>query len=148
MLTITEIQEILPQEYPFLLIDRVLELEDNKRIVAIKNLTANEHFFVGHFPKEPVMPGVLILEAMAQAAIILYAKSKHVQKDKVKYYFAKAEIRWKSPVVPGDRLRLEIDAEKMLSKGGIMQAKAMVEDRLAAEAIIGFSVQHIQPAKK
>ncbi|MFH1061528.1 MAG: 3-hydroxyacyl-ACP dehydratase FabZ [Candidatus Omnitrophota bacterium] len=148
MLTITEIQEILPQEYPFLLIDRILEIEENKRIVAIKNITANEHFFTGHFPKEPIMPGVLILEAMAQAAIVLFAKSKHVVKEKVKYYFAKADIKWKSPVVPGDQLRLEIVSEKMLLSGGIMSAQAFVGDRVAAAATIGFSVKHLDDKKK
>ena len=148
MLTITEIQDILPQEYPFLLIDRVLEIEENKRIVAIKNITANEHFFTGHFPKEPIMPGVLILEAMAQASIVLYAKSKHVVKEKVKYYFAKADIKWKSPVIPGDQLRFEINSEKMLMSGGIMTAKALVGERVAAIATIGFSVKHLDNEKK
>ncbi|MBU1045287.1 MAG: 3-hydroxyacyl-ACP dehydratase FabZ [Candidatus Omnitrophica bacterium] len=148
MITITEIQEILPQEYPFLLIDRVLEIEENKRIVAIKNVTMNEHFFTGHFPSEPIMPGVLILEAMAQASIVLYAKSKHVEKSKVKYYFAKADIKWKSPVVPGDQLRIEVDAEKMLLAGGIMSAKALVGERVAAVATIGFSVKHLDDKKK
>lgn len=143
MLTITELQQILPQEYPFLLIDRVLDLEEGKKIIALKNVTANEHFFVGHFPGQPVMPGVLILEAMAQAAIVLYAKSKHVEKNKVRYYFAKAEIKFKSPVVPGDQLRIEVKAEKMLSSGGIVNATAFVQDKIIAEAIIGFSVKKI-----
>lgn len=144
MLTINELQEILPQEYPFLLIDKVLELEDNKRIVAIKNVTVNEHFFVGHFPTLPVMPGVLILEAMAQTAIVLFAKSKHIDKNKVRYYFAKADIKFKSPVVPGDQLRIEVISEKMLSAGGIVQATAYVDEKIVAQATIGFSVQKIE----
>ncbi len=147
MLTITELQDILPQEYPFLLIDRVIDLEENKRIVAIKNVTANEHFFVGHFPDKPVMPGVLILEAMAQAAIVLFAKTKHVEKNKVRYYFARAEIKFKAQVIPGDQLRIEVDSEKMLSTGGILKAKAFVEKEEVAQATIGFSVQKIEEQK-
>lgn len=144
MLTINELQDILPQEHPFLLIDRVLDLEENKRIVAIKNVTANEHFFVGHFPDQPVMPGVLILEAIAQTAIVLYAKSKHVEKNKVRYYFAKAEIKFKAPVIPGDQLRIEVDSEKMLSGGGIVSARAYVQEKIVAVATVGFSVQKLQ----
>ncbi|MFH1093628.1 MAG: 3-hydroxyacyl-ACP dehydratase FabZ [Candidatus Omnitrophota bacterium] len=143
MLTITELQEILPQEYPFLLIDKVLEIQEGKKIIAVKNVTANEHFFEGHFPSMPVMPGVLILEAMAQAAIVLYAKTKRVKKDKVRYYFGKAEIKWKAPVVPGDQLVLEIEALKMLNTGGIMNAKATVDEKIVAEATIGFSVKQL-----
>ncbi len=148
MLTIGEIQDILPQEYPFLLIDRVLELEEGKKIIAVKNVTTNEHFFVGHFPGHHVMPGVLILEAMAQAAIILYAKSKHVDKKSTRYYFAKADIKFKAPVVPGDQLFIEIEAEKMLTSGGIVNAIAKVADKVVAEAVIGFSVKKIEDANK
>lgn len=147
MYTITELQEILPQEYPFLLVDRVLEIQEGKRIVAIKNVTANEHYFVGHFPENPVMPGVLILEAMAQTAIVLYAKSKHIKKDKVRYYFGKAEIKFKAPVVPGDQLRFEVEAVKLLSNAGFVDAKAYVEDKVVAAAKLGFSVQHIEEKK-
>ncbi|MCG2711773.1 MAG: 3-hydroxyacyl-ACP dehydratase FabZ [Candidatus Omnitrophica bacterium] len=143
MLTITELQEILPQEYPFLLIDKVLEIQEGKKIIALKNVTTNEHFFEGHFPTMPVMPGVLILEAMAQAAIVLYAKTKRVEKNKVRYYFGKAEIKWKAPVVPGDQLVIEIEAMKMLNTGGIMAAKAKVEEKIVAEATIGFSVKQL-----
>jgi len=144
MLSISDIQEILPQEYPFLLIDKVTDLEKGKRIVAIKNVTANEEFFNGHFPDLPIMPGVLILEAMAQASIILYAKSKAVQKGTVRYYFAKADIKWKAPVVPGDQVRIEIIAEKMLNTRGIMTAKASVDDKVVAEATIGFGVKKVE----
>ncbi|MCP4649530.1 MAG: 3-hydroxyacyl-ACP dehydratase FabZ [PVC group bacterium] len=147
MYTINELQEILPQEYPFLLIDRVLELEENKRIVSIKNVTANEHFFVGHFPNQPVMPGVLILEAMAQTAIVLYAKSKHVKKDNVRYYFGKAEVKFKAPVVPGDQLRIEVKVGKLLSTGGICEAIAYVQDTVVSKATIGFSVQKLSEKK-
>ncbi len=143
MLTITELQEILPQEYPFLLIDKVLEIQEGKKIVAVKNVTTNEHFFEGHFPDMPVMPGVLILEAMAQAAIVLYAKTKRVQKRNVRYYFGKADIKWKAPVIPGDQLVLEIEAMKMLNTGGIMHAKALVDEKIVAEATIGFSVKQL-----
>ena len=144
MLTIHDLQEILPQEYPFLLIDKVIELQENKRIVAVKNVTMNEHFFVGHFPDQPVMPGVLILEAMAQTAIVLYAKSKHVEKGSVRYLFARAQIKWKAPVVPGDQLQIEIVPEKMIASGGILTAKATVAGNPVAEATIGFSAQKIK----
>ena len=147
MLTINELKAILPHEYPFLLIDKVTEYEEGKRLVAVKNVTANEHFFVGHFPGHPIMPGVLILEAMAQAAIVLYAQSKHVEKDTVRYYFAKAEIKWRAPVVPGDQLQIEITAEKMLSSGGIVTAVGRVGEFVVAEATVGFSVQRLAEKK-
>lgn len=143
MLTITELQEILPQEYPFLLIDKVVDIQEGKRIVAVKNVTVNEHFFEGHFPDFPIMPGVLILEAMAQASIVLYVKTKRVEKEKVRFYFAKADIKWLAPVVPGDQLVIEIEAQKMLSSGGIMNTKAKVLDQVVAEGTLGFGVKSI-----
>jgi len=148
MLNIGELQDILPQEYPFLLIDRVLDMQEGERIVALKNVTVNEPFFVGHFPGKPVMPGVLILEAMAQTAIVLYAKTKHVDKSNVRYYFAKAEIKFIAPVVPGDQLQIEVISEKMLSSGGIMRARASVLEKTVAEATLGFSVKKIEAEKK
>ena len=147
MMSITELQEILPQEYPFLLIDRVLDFQEDKRIVAIKNVTVNEHFFVGHFPGRPIMPGVLILEAMAQTAIVLYARSKHALKSNTRYLFGKADIRFRAPVVPGDQLRFEVEAEKMLANAAMVKAQAFVEKTLVAEAVLGFSVQKLDDKK-
>ena len=133
---IGEIKEYLPHRYPFLLVDRVLELEPDKRIVAIKNVTINEPFFQGHFPHYPVMPGVLIVEAMAQAAAILSFKSLGTKRDEntVVYLAGVDGARFKRPVVPGDTLILE--AEKLLEKRGLIKyaVRAKVGNQLACEA--------------
>ena len=133
---IGEIKEYLPHRYPFLLVDRVLELEPDKRIVAIKNVTINEPFFQGHFPHYPVMPGVLIVEAMAQAAALLSFKSLGTKRDEntVVYLAGVDGARFKRPVVPGDTLILE--AEKLLEKRGLIKyaVRAKVGNQLACEA--------------
>lgn len=133
---IAEIKEYLPHRYPFLLVDRVLELEPEKRIVAIKNVTINEPFFQGHFPHYPVMPGVLIVEAMAQAAALLSFKSMGAKRDDntVVYLVGVDGARFKRPVVPGDTLILE--AEKLLEKRGLIKyaVRAKVGVQLACEA--------------
>jgi 3-hydroxyacyl-[acyl-carrier-protein] dehydratase len=126
----------LPHRYPILLVDRVLELDKGKRIKALKNVTINEPFFEGHFPHRPVMPGVLMLEALAQAAAILSFDSMGVESDeKTVYYFAGIDgARFKRPVEPGDQLILDVTLER--SKSGIykFKARAMVGDELAVEA--------------
>ena len=136
VMEIAEIKEYLPHRYPFLLVDRVLELEVDKHIVAIKNVTINEPFFQGHFPHYPVMPGVLIVEAMAQAAALLSFKSHGTKPDDntVVYLVGVDGARFKRPVVPGDTLILE--AEKLLEKRGLIKyaVRARVEDQLACEA--------------
>jgi 3-hydroxyacyl-[acyl-carrier-protein] dehydratase len=111
LMSIEEIKEYLPQRYPFLLVDRVVEMELGKSIVAYKNVTVNEPFFQGHFPHQPIMPGVLIIEALAQAAGVLGFKSQEKKpKDGYVYYFVGAdEVRLRRPVVPGDQLRLQAD---------------------------------------
>ena len=135
---IAEIKEYLPHQYPFLLVDRVLELEPEKRIVALKNVTINEPFFQGHFPHYPVMPGVLIVEAMAQAAALLSFKSLGTKRDDntVVYLVGVDGARFKRPVVPGDTLILE--AEKILEKRGLIKyaVRAKVNDQLACEATL------------
>ena len=135
---IAEIKEYLPHRYPFLLVDRVLELEPDKRIIAIKNVTINEPFFQGHFPHYPVMPGVLIVEAMAQAAALLSFKSLGTKRDDntVVYLVGVDGARFKRPVVPGDTLILE--AEKILEKRGLIKyaVRAKVDDQLACEATL------------
>lgn len=133
-----EIKEYLPQRYPFLMVDRVVELELGKRIKAYKNVTTNEEFFQGHFPSKPIMPGVLIIEALAQAAGVLGFKT-HEKKpeDGFLYYFVGADkVRLKRPVVPGDQLFLE--AEIITVKRGIYKfgCQASVDGELVCEAII------------
>jgi 3-hydroxyacyl-[acyl-carrier-protein] dehydratase len=132
MIDIKEIQSILPHRYPFLLVDRVLEIEPNVRITAIKNVTMNEQFFVGHFPGNPVMPGVLIIEAMAQTAGILAYKSgiqgRHV------YFLTIEKAKFRKPVTPGDQLRFEVKV--VHSRGSVWKfsGEAYIGDKLAAEA--------------
>jgi len=135
-MTIEEIKEYLPHRYPFLLIDRVDEYEKDKRLVAIKNVTANEPFFPGHFPHYHVMPGVLIVEAMAQAAAVLSLRSLgHKNDGKWVYYFVGIDgARFKKPVVPGDTLRLEVSQGPQKRGIGKYIAKATVDGALAAEA--------------
>lgn len=135
MLDIVEIMELLPHRYPFLLVDKVIEVDQGKRIVAIKNVTINEPFFQGHFPHFPVMPGVLIVEAMAQvAAIMAYLVSGKDAGDKVSYFMAIDKCRFRKPVKPGDTLRIEIDT--IFHKRGIwsVSGKAYVDDILVTEA--------------
>lgn len=138
MMNVEEIKEYLPQRYPFLLVDRVLEIELGKRILAYKNVTVNEEFFEGHFPGKPIMPGVLIIEALAQAAGVLGFKSQEKKpKDGYLYYFVGAdEVRLKRPVVPGDQLMLE--AVIVTSKRGIykFECRASVGSVLVGTAII------------
>lgn len=135
MLDINEIMKILPHRYPFLLVDKVVEIDPGKRIVAIKNVTMNEPFFQGHFPGHPVMPGVLIIEAMAQtAAIMAYLASDDEIRKKVTYFLAIDNARFRKPVVPGDQLKIEI-VTKMNRRGvWVCEGKAYVDDKLMTEA--------------
>jgi 3-hydroxyacyl-[acyl-carrier-protein] dehydratase len=138
MMFIEDIKAYLPQRYPFLMVDRVVEIEMGKRIKAYKNVTTNEEFFNGHFPNKPIMPGVMIIEALAQAAGVLGFKSQEkLPRDGYLYYFVGAdEVRLKRPVVPGDQLMLE--AELVTVRRGIykFQCKATVDGELACEATI------------
>ena len=142
-LDIREIQNILPHRFPFLMIDKVVELEPNKKLVAIKNVSINEHYFVGHFPDEKVMPGVLIIEAMAQAGCVYYYYSKNLQGQDMMFYLAKVTAKFLVPVVPGDQLRIEVTSVKLMAKAGFLKTRAYVKDKLAAEAEIGFSVREL-----
>jgi len=135
MLDVNQIMEILPHRYPFLMVDKIVEVDPGKRIVGIKNVTINEPFFPGHFPGHPVMPGVLIIEAMAQiSAIMAYLASKEEDRNKVTYFMAIENARFRKPVKPGDQLRIE--AETIFSKRGIwsMGCKAYVDGTLVTEA--------------
>ena len=142
---IHQILKLLPHRYPFLLVDRVLELNKGKSIVAIKNVTINEPFFNGHFPHRPVMPGVLMLEALAQAAALLsFDTLDMVPDENVIYYFAGIDsARFKRPVEPGDVLTLLVELDRM--KAGIFKfkAKAMVETELAVEAELMCTMRRI-----
>lgn len=132
---VNAIMKILPHRFPFLLLDRIVELEHGKRCVGIKNVTINEPFFTGHFPGHPVMPGVLIIEAMAQVAgIMAYLASDDETKKKVSYFMAIDSAKFRKPVVPGDQLRIEITTT--LNRRGIwgVDGKAFVEGKLVTEA--------------
>lgn len=142
---IHQILKKLPHRYPILLVDRVLEVEKGKRIKAIKNVTINEDFFNGHFPHRPVMPGVLMLEALAQtAALLSFETLEETPDDKTVYYFAGIDgARFKRPVEPGDQLILEVELERM--KAGIFKFKAWarVGDELAVEAQLMCTMRRI-----
>jgi len=135
MVDINEILSLMPHRYPFLLVDRVIEFEETKRIVAIKNVTINEPFFQGHFPGRPIMPGVLILEAMAQAGGVLAFKSFPGMKGSV-FFTGIDEARFRKPVVPGDQLRFVVDGVKHRREIWVFDAKAFVGDDVVAEARI------------
>lgn len=136
MMDVIEIQQILPHRYPFLLVDRILEIEPGKRIVGIKNVTVNEEFFMGHFPGKPVMPGVLIIEAMAQVGGILLLREVENRDKKLVYFMGIDEARFRKPVVPGDQLRFEVDVLKRKATTCKLQGKAFVDGQLVAEAIV------------
>ncbi len=132
----TEIQALLPHRYPFLLVDRIKEFEPHKRIVGIKNVTVNEPFFQGHFPGRPVMPGVLIIEAMAQVAGVLAFKSGGAVGKTVMYLTGIDEAKFRRPVVPGDQLRFEIEVLKKRPPFWKMQGKAYVDNEMVCEAVV------------
>ncbi len=133
-LTTLEIMKLLPHRYPFLLVDRIIELEEGKRIVGIKNVTINEPFFQGHFPGHPVMPGVLIIEAMAQVGGVFAMVSDKIGNDKVTYFAGIDNARFRRPVVPGDVLRFELELVNFKRGLYCFSGKAYVGDALAAEA--------------
>src|SRR5213079_2816568 len=129
-LDITEIQAILPHRYPFLLIDRVIEIERKKRIVAIKNVTANEPFFSGHFPGYPIMPGVLIVEAMAQAGGALLLTEIPDRDRKLMVFTGIDKAKFRKPVTPGDQLRIEVDVVAWRTSVVKMQGRSYVDGKL------------------
>ena len=140
MIEIDEILNLLPHRYPFLLVDRVVEYEEEKRIVAIKNVTFNEPFFSGHFPHKPVMPGVLIIEAMAQVGGILAFKSFPQKKGQV-FFIGIDNARFRKPVIPGDQLQLVVELVKHRREIWIFQGSAFVDGKLVAEARIMATLQ-------
>ncbi|MDT2756840.1 3-hydroxyacyl-ACP dehydratase FabZ [Enterococcus asini] len=139
VLTIEEIKAIIPHRYPTLLIDRVEELEAGKKIVAKKNVTVNEPFFQGHFPMEPVMPGVLIVEAMAQAGAVALLSLPDF-KGKTAYFGALDKVKFRKKVVPGDSLVLEVEIQKIKGSAGIGKGIAYVDGKKACEAELTFMI--------
>ena len=130
-----EIHQILPHRYPFLLVDRILDYTLNEKITGLKNVTINEPFFQGHFPGKPIMPGVLIVEAMAQVGgILAYKSASHLMERRLFYFMAMDKVKFRRPVVPGDQLILELVALRRGQRVWRMQGKAFVRENLAAEA--------------
>ncbi len=148
-LDIRGILEHLPHRYPFLLVDRVLEIEPGRRIVALKNVTMNEPYFVGHFPHMPVMPGVLQIEALAQAAGILsFQTMGRVSDDRSVYYFVGIDgARFKRPVVPGDQLRLEVSITRVARSIWKYEGRATVDGQVSAEAELMCTLREIAPVQ-
>jgi 3-hydroxyacyl-[acyl-carrier-protein] dehydratase len=139
MLGIEEIQKIIPHRYPFLLVDRILEMEPGKRAKGVKNVTANEPFFQGHFPGKPIMPGVLIVEALAQVGACAILSSEE-NKGKLALFAGIDEMRFKRQVVPGDVLTLEVEVIKLKGPVGKGRARATVNGETAAEGILMFAL--------
>lgn len=138
--SVTDIMRFLPHRYPFLLVDRIVELEGDKRIVGLKNVTINEHFFQGHFPGAPVMPGVLIIEAMAQVAGVMIYRDIQERNKKLIYFTGIENAKFRRPVIPGDQLRIEMEMLSRRSNFGKMQGRATVDGKLAAEAVVFFAI--------
>lgn len=133
---IQEILGFLPHRYPFLLIDRIIEFERMKRVVALKNVTINEPYFQGHFPGAPIMPGVLVIESMAQAGAVLMLSEMPDREHKLAVFTGIDNAKFRSQVVPGDQLRIEVDVLNFRSRFGKMAGKAYVGDKLACEATL------------
>jgi 3-hydroxyacyl-[acyl-carrier-protein] dehydratase len=134
------IMSLLPHRYPFLLVDRILEIEAGKRIVALKNVTINEEFFVGHFPSRPVMPGVLIIEALAQAGGVLLLHDRPAEQRKLVYLTTIERARFRRPVVPGDQLRLEVQVMQLRERFARLGGKAIVDGQTVAEATVSSAM--------
>ncbi len=139
MLGIRDIKEIIPHRYPFLLIDKILKLEKGKKAIGIKNVSGNEEFFQGHFPEKPVMPGVLIVEALAQVGACAILSSED-NLGKIALFAGIDGMRFKRQVIPGDQLLLEVELTKMRGPVGKGKAKATVDGEVATEGVLMFAV--------
>lgn len=131
---VTKIQELLPHRYPFLLVDRILEVQGTQKIIGLKNVTVNEPFFQGHFPGHPIMPGVLIVEAMAQTGGLLLMERVAERENKVVYFMALDAVKFRKPVVPGDQLRMEVEMLQFRGKIARMKGVATVDGQVVTEA--------------
>lgn len=139
VIDINQIRSVLPHRYPFLLVDRIIEIRDEHHAVGLKNVTVNEDFFNGHFPGYPVMPGVLIIEALAQVAGVLI-KQKEDCRDKLFLFMAMNNVKFRKTVVPGDQLLLDVEIIKMRSRTGNIKGKAIVDNNVVAEADLMFAM--------
>jgi 3-hydroxyacyl-[acyl-carrier-protein] dehydratase len=148
ILDVVGIQKILPHRYPFLMVDAILEMERLKRIVGVKNVTINESYFQGHFPGQPVMPGVLIIEALAQTGGLLLLREVPDRDNKLLYLVAVDGVRFRRPVVPGDQLRLELDVVSWRGDFCKLSGKATVGGQLAVEATLMCKMIDRDPAAK
>ena len=140
MIGIEAILKALPHRYPMLLVDRILEVQGREKIIGIKNVTFNEPFFQGHFPGHPVMPGVLIIEAMAQCGGMLLMGTVEQPETKVVYFMSLDAVKFRRPVVPGDQLRFEVEMLQFSGRRCRMRGKAYVEDKVAAEAEMAATI--------
>jgi 3-hydroxyacyl-[acyl-carrier-protein] dehydratase len=144
-LGIKDLMRLIPHRYPFILLDRVTDLEPGKRIVALKNVTINEPFFTGHFPEDPVMPGVLILESMAQAACVLAVSSRNEAPEKYRYYFTAIDgARFKKPVLPGDQLRHTVSVVKCRKNLWSFKGESYVDGVLVTKAELMCAAKEIE----
>ncbi len=134
ILNIEQIMQYLPHRYPFLLVDRVVEYEEGKRIVGLKNVTINEPFFVGHFPGHPIMPGVLIIEAMAQVGGLLLMDTIENPEEKIVYFMSLDNVKWRRPVTPGDQIRFEVEILQIRGHTARMRGVGTVDGQVVAEA--------------
>jgi 3-hydroxyacyl-[acyl-carrier-protein] dehydratase len=139
-----EIKELIPQRFPFIMIDRVLEIEPGKHATAVKNISGNDMVFLGHFPEKAVMPGALIIEAMAQTAIILFATNKQNEGSDKKpmYYFGSVKARFLHPALPGDQLKIKVVNVKTLPTGAFVSGEVFVDDKKITEAELVFSLKN------
>ena len=137
-----EIKKLIPQRFPFIMIDKIIDIEPGKEATAVKNISGNDIFFLGHFPDKAVMPGAAIIEAMAQTSIVLFATEKRKENDKVPlYYFGSVKARFYHTVVPGDQLKIKVVNVKSLPNGAYVSGEAFVDDKKVSEAELVFSVK-------
>ena len=141
-LSFKEIREILPHRYPFLLLDRVIEIEKGKRIVCLKNISGNENFFVGHFPQEPIMPGVLITEIIAQAAFLLMSLSESKKKKKIGLLGTIDKMYFLKPVIPGDQLKIDVEIIECFRQYLLVSGKVSVDGEVVAKGNLGFVIKN------
>jgi 3-hydroxyacyl-[acyl-carrier-protein] dehydratase len=137
-----QIKKLIPQRFPFIMIDRVLNVDPGKEAIAVKNVSGNDIFFLGHFPERAIMPGVALIEAMAQTAIVLFASQENLASHNNLYFLGSVKARFYHPVVPGDCLKIRVVNVKTLPAGAYVTAEASVDDRKVSEAELVFSVKN------